>query len=137
MLSTANEFLTIEDTASGNFLELLAHKIRDEKNLNDRMLVPNDDNKTITTLTLESYFKQIDNKIAIQYLDIESQTTFSILIIDSRYLLVLEYKDTDKENFKSKGIAIYSNSEAKVMSYTSIFEKLWVKSESPEYKTEF
>src|SRR5919106_3869015 len=126
MLSTANEFLTIEDTASGNFLELLAHKIRDEKNLNVRMLIPNDDNKTITTLTLESYFKQIDNKIAIQYLDIESQTTFSILIIDSRYLLVLEYKDTDKENFKSKGIAIYSNSEAKVMSYTSIFEKLWV-----------
>jgi two-component system, OmpR family, sensor histidine kinase VicK len=129
MLSTAGEFLTSEDTANGNFLKLLAHKIRDENNLNVRMLIPDDDNKNNAKLTLESYLKQVDNKIVIQYLDPRSQTNFSILIIDSKYLLVLEYEDPEKEIFKPAEIATYSNSEAMVMSYSSIFEKLWLISE--------
>ena len=59
-----------------------------------------------------------------------------IIIIDSEYVLAIESKDisnnlTDNmyDENSDTGIAIYSNSEYTVMSYDTIFETLWTKTE--------
>jgi len=55
------------------------------------------------------------------------QKTISTMIVDKKYLLVVEYKDdANKDKCKSIEIATYSNSEATIMSYTSI---IWIQSE--------
>ena len=54
-----------------------------------------------------------------------------ITIISDRELsLVIELKDDNKENNNDAiGLATYSNSEATILSYASIFETLWIQSE--------
>ena len=134
MFSTANTFLS-GVASSIRILELLASKIRTEDSLKVRILIPVYNDSNDPTIRVENYLKEKqDNRIKIQYLDLDLdlQTTFSILMIDTRYLLVVEYNtsnDTISDSYKSVAIATYSNSEATVLSYASIFETLWVKSE--------
>jgi two-component system sensor histidine kinase VicK len=134
MFSTANTFLS-GVASSIRILELLASKIRTEDSLKVRILIPVYNDSNDPTIRVENYFKEEqDNRIKIQYLDLDLdlQTTFSILMIDTRYLLVVEYNtsnDTISDSYKSVAMATYSNSEATVLSYASIFETLWVKSE--------
>jgi signal transduction histidine kinase len=53
-----------------------------------------------------------------------------ILIVDRKFSLVMELKDDSKEDFMGAiGTSIYSNSNATVSSYASIFENLWHQSE--------
>lgn len=133
MFSTANAFLVGADS-NIKLLEVLANKIRAEDNLKSRILIPVRNIGNDPTISVENYLKEEqDNRIKIQYLDLdlELQTTFSILMVDTRYLLVVEY-NTDvaiSDSYKSVAMATYSNSEATVLSYASIFETLWVKSE--------
>jgi two-component system, OmpR family, sensor histidine kinase VicK len=59
------------------------------------------------------------------------QTNVSILIVDSKVSLVEELKAYHNNN-NSNGelsLATYSNSESTVLTYTSIFETLWVQTE--------
>jgi two-component system sensor histidine kinase VicK len=134
MFSTANTFLS-GVSSSIRILELLASKIRTEDSLKVRILIPVYNDSNDPTIRVENYLKEEqDNRIKIQYLDLDLdlQSTFSILMIDTRYLLVVEYNtsnDTISDSYKSVAIATYSNSEATVLSYASIFETLWVKSE--------
>jgi HKD family nuclease len=134
MFSTANTFLS-GVASSIRILELLASKIRTEDSLKVRILIPVYNDSNDPTIRVENYLKEKqDNRIKIQYLDLDLdlQTTFSILMIDTRYLLVVEYNtsnDTISDSYKSVAMATYSNSEATVLSYASIFETLWVKSE--------
>lgn len=134
MFSTANTFLS-GVASSIRILELLASKIRTEDSLKVRILIPVYNDSNDPTIRVENYLKEEqDNRIKIQYLDLDLdlQSTFSILMIDTRYLLVVEYNtsnDTISDSYKSVAIATYSNSEATVLSYASIFETLWVKSE--------
>lgn len=134
MFSTANTFLS-GVASSIRILELLASKIRTEDSLKVRILIPVYNDSNDPTIRVENYLKEEqDNRIKIQYLDLDLdlQTTFSILMIDTRYLLVVEYNtsnDTISDSYKSVAMATYSNSEATVLSYASIFETLWVKSE--------
>ena len=134
MFSTANTFLS-GVASSIRILELLASKIRTEDSLKVRILIPVYNDSNDPTIRVENYLNEKqDNRIKIQYLDLDLdlQTTFSILMIDTRYLLVVEYNtsnDTISDSYKSVAMATYSNSEATVLSYASIFETLWVKSE--------
>ena len=134
MFSTANTFLS-GVASSIRILELLASKIRTEDSLKVWILIPVYNDSNDPTIRVENYLKEEqDNRIKIQYLDLDLdlQSTFSILMIDTRYLLVVEYNtsnDTISDSYKSVAIATYSNSEATVLSYASIFETLWVKSE--------
>ena len=46
------------------------------------------------------------------------------------FSFVIELKDDNKENNSDAiGLATYSNSEATILSYASIFETLWIQSE--------
>ena len=133
MFSTANTFLSGVAT-SNRLLEILANKLRSEDDLKIRLLTPDYSDSNDSTIRVEDYVKQQKNKIKIQYLDVglNLQTAFSLLIVDTRYLLVVEYNTSLEANgrtCKSVALATYSNSEATVLSYSSIFETLWVKSE--------
>ena len=82
-------------------------------------------------LILRRCLNKGDGKLEIQYTEPDMQATFSTLIVDRKYLLAVEYKDGAKsEPRKSTGMATYSNSEATIMSYTSIFDTLWIRGES-------
>ena len=48
---------------------------------------------------------------------------------DNELSLVIDLKDDTKQNSNEAiGLAAYSNSESTVLSYTSIFETLWLSS---------
>lgn len=53
------------------------------------------------------------------------QTKLTTIIADRELSLVIE----EKENEDAVGLATYSNSESTVLSYDSIFENLWIRSE--------
>ncbi len=63
---------------------------------------------------------------------IHLQTKVSILIVDSKVSLVEEPNTNNKEENNSTGdlvLATYSNSEATLLAYISIFETLWAQTE--------
>ena len=95
-----------------------------------RILLPACNNDIDPAIIPTKCVNEIDDKLAIQFLDPGLQTTFSTLIVDRKHLLVIEYKDGgSNEACKSIGVATYSNSEATIMSYTSIFDTLWIRTE--------
>jgi two-component system, OmpR family, sensor histidine kinase VicK len=54
----------------------------------------------------------------------------TILIVDRKFSLIMELKDDSEEEFmEAIGTSVYSNSNATVSSYASIFENLWHQSE--------
>ncbi|HXS59869.1 MAG TPA: histidine kinase dimerization/phospho-acceptor domain-containing protein [Candidatus Sulfopaludibacter sp.] len=66
----------------------------------------------------------------IRYIETDSTTKSTIIIIDRKESLVIELKDDSKDTFsESIGFATYSNSRATVLSYTSIFESFWKQSD--------
>ena len=60
------------------------------------------------------------------------QNKLTTLIVDQSLCLTVELKDCDsrEETYdEAIGLATYSNSEATVFSYVSIFENLWIQTE--------
>ena len=58
------------------------------------------------------------------------QNKLTILVIDRSICLTVELKDDTRETSdESIGLATYSNSEATVFSYASIFENLWIQTQ--------
>jgi hypothetical protein len=113
-------------------LKLLADKAENKNNdIKIRILLFSDTNSNNRRKYIEERTIR-NNKIEMQYLETSlMQKTFSTLIIDRKYLLVLEPKDdiTNIHRDKSIGLATYSNSEATVSSYSSVFETFWIKSQ--------
>jgi signal transduction histidine kinase len=57
-------------------------------------------------------------------------THATILVVDRKISLVMEIRDDSKTNFEeSIGLSTYSNSKAGVLSYLSLLENLWLKTE--------
>ena len=55
-----------------------------------------------------------------------SETKATILVVDRKESLVIELRDDSKDTFdEAIGLSTYSNSQAGVLSYVSIFENLW------------
>jgi two-component system, OmpR family, sensor histidine kinase VicK len=55
-----------------------------------------------------------------------------LLVVDRKYSMIMELKDDSKENASPEtaiGWSVYSNSQATVLSYLSIFETLWRQTE--------
>jgi two-component system, OmpR family, sensor histidine kinase VicK len=125
VFSTANAFRRQEKAGA---LELLkeAAKLRGVK---VRILVPignNDKNGT-----LGERIQQIkDAGIDIRTIKQTLQNKLSTLIVDQSLCLTVELKDDTLETSdEAIGLATYSNSEATVFSYVSIFENLWIQTQ--------
>jgi len=86
------------------------------------------ENKTIEE-KIAQLTKQYPN-LGIQYLTPANKIKVITIIADRELSLVIELKDDNKENNSDAiGLATYSNSEATILSYASIFETLWIQSE--------
>jgi two-component system sensor histidine kinase VicK len=59
------------------------------------------------------------------------QNKLTTLVIDRSICLTVELKDDSREEASDEaiGLATYSNSEATVFSYASIFENLWIQTQ--------
>jgi two-component system sensor histidine kinase VicK len=132
LFSTANAF---RREAKAGVLELLKEAVL-QHGVKVRILVSitnndnNDDNNNSNTVS-EREIEQI--KIAGIDIRIIKQTfknKLSMLIIDQSLSLTVELRDDARETSDDAiGLATYSNSEATVFSYVSIFENLWIQTE--------
>lgn len=103
---------------------LNALKIASERDIKIRILL--DDEDPINNM-LQDLKEQ---RIKVQHHIKTAQTKISILVIDEAYCLTIEMRDSLATTFDDAiGLATYSNSDATISSYVSIFENLWMQSE--------
>jgi hypothetical protein len=127
LFSTANAFRRQEKAGALDILKEVA-KLRGVK---VRILVPignNDKNGTVS----ERIHQMKEVGIDIRTVKQSFQNKLTTLIVDQSLCLTVELKDCDsrEETYdEAIGLATYSNSEATVFSYVSIFENLWIQTE--------
>ena len=85
-------------------------------------------NKAVSDKTNTRRNTNFQTRLIAQTIGQEQRST--ILIVDRKFSLIMELKDDSEEDFmEAIGTSIYSNSNATVSSYASIFENLWHQSE--------
>lgn len=101
-------------------IDYLANKKKRLRNLSIRILAPMDE-------SMERTARDLARKgIVMAGIEQESQTRLSLSIVDRRYCLSAELReDRTDSSHKTVSFGFYSNSEATVFSYISIFETLW------------
>src|SRR5919106_5671010 len=155
--STANAFYIQERTGTIDFLNQLA-----EEGISIKLLTPTDNyiRKSIENLKQQHHHhyhhhqkqqqqQNNDNNNIVEFRNIASTLGIKIksLVVDRKYSLIMEVKNDSNEAISTAaalGWSIYSNSQAIVLSYVSIFETLWRQTELYEQlqqadhiKTEF
>ncbi|HZD82205.1 MAG TPA: HAMP domain-containing sensor histidine kinase [Nitrososphaeraceae archaeon] len=147
--STANAFYIQDNTGTIEFLNQLA-----EEGISIKLLTPTDNYiiKTLQNLNQHQHHNQNQQQHNNKIIDFRNIAPtlgikFKSLIIDRKYSLIMELKDDLKQNISTAealGWSTYSNSQATVLSYLSIFETLWRQTElneqlqqSDRIKTEF
>jgi signal transduction histidine kinase len=132
--STANAFYIHERAGTIQFLNQLA----EEEGVSIKLLTPTDDHIKESLHNLKhhnnNHLQQQKNNNIIEFRSIASTLGIKIksLIIDRKYSLIMELKDDSKEAITTAaaiGWSTYSNSQATVLSYLSIFETLWRQTE--------
>jgi two-component system, OmpR family, sensor histidine kinase VicK len=72
---------------------------------------------------------QIDVRLVEESIPIR----ITIVVIDRKECMLIELKDDTKDDsFHAAGLSVYSNSKAVALSYASIFESLWIQTETYE-----
>jgi two-component system sensor histidine kinase VicK len=91
---------------------------------------------SIRVLTAEDDFVKVQlddlrrKGITVRRIEAPSEAKFKLLIVDRRVSLVIETKDDTKATFEQAvGLAIFSNSNATVLPYVTIFESFWRETE--------
>jgi signal transduction histidine kinase len=119
IFSTANAFHRQIRIGGAKLLREVTIAKRD---LNIRILTPQDER----IKEVSSELKQQLKKIEVRHVEESLQTKVTVLIVDRKYSLSIEFKDDTKDSvYEAIGLATYSNSKSTVISYISIFESLW------------
>ncbi|HEX5891296.1 MAG TPA: ATP-binding protein [Nitrososphaeraceae archaeon] len=119
IFSTANAFHRLIRIGGG---QLLREVTMAKRGLNIRILTPPDER----IKEVSSELKQQIKKIEVRHIEESLQTMVTVLIVDRKYSLSIEFKDdTNDSVYEAIGLATYSNSKSTVVSYISIFESLW------------
>ena len=119
IFSTANAFHRQIRVGGAKLLREVTIAKRD---LNTRILTPQDER----IKEVSSELKQQLKKIEVRHVEESLQTKVTVLIVDRKYSLSIEFKDDTKDSvYEAIGLATYSNSKSTVISYISIFESLW------------
>lgn len=122
LFSTPNTFKRYERE---EIIELLTRKAN--AGIKIRILVEHDHSLQDKVKKLVDAYQAID----IHYLNKSVQTKVTTFLVDSELSLIVELKDDNKENsIEAIGLTTYSNSEPTVLSYASIFETLWLQSDT-------
>jgi two-component system, OmpR family, sensor histidine kinase VicK len=139
MILLVNEEIQILFPCSNTFqiyqeegiLNLLKEKAEVEKrNMIVRILVKKDG--SLNDL-IDSLFSQLQNVQVLQSSSIDAKV--ATMIVDKDRSLVIEMADDSQHDIlETVGLATYSNSQATVLSYDSIFEMGWVQAEMQHRK---
>ena len=122
LFSTTNAFRRQEKAGELDLLKEAA-KMRGVK---VRILVPIGDNNLVS----ERMEQVKDAGIDIRTTENTFQNKLTTLVVDQSLCLTVELKDDTRESSdEAIGLATYSNSEATVFSYASIFENLWIQTQ--------
>ena len=105
----------------------LLKKASEEHNAKVRVLIPADEDITLTTIEdVKSMYPQVDVRI----IDKSLQTRITIVLVDKKECVIVELKDDTEDNsYNASGLTTYSDSKSIVSSYISIFESFWQQSE--------
>jgi signal transduction histidine kinase len=128
--STTNAFYIQERSGTIQFLNQLA----EEEGVSIKLLTPTDDHIRESIQNLKHRNNNHLQQQIIEFRNIASTLGIKIksLIIDRKYSLIMELKDDSKEAITTAaaiGWSTYSNSQATILSYLSIFETLWRQTE--------
>ena len=139
LFSTPNAFF-LQEKAGGGALDLLKEAASPLRNIKVRILIPaadnNTDSTTATTMTNERIRQFKDLGIDVRRTIQQRQENFlqnnnlTLLIVDQSSYLTVELNDDTigtSEEEDAIELATYSNSEATVFAYISIFENLWMR----------
>jgi sugar-specific transcriptional regulator TrmB len=130
LFSTANAF---HRQLRAGTIELLREAVS-QRGVKVRILLPfaeDRDNNNSVEIGIEAVEYEPHQLKNIEIMDIRRikqpiQNKFSMLIVDQSLSLTVELNDDSIETSEEAiGLATYSNSEATVLSYLSIFENLW------------
>jgi nitrogen-specific signal transduction histidine kinase len=108
-------------------VRILLPKSKDEINISDLIVL----DQTLKERETENAYHhhQIDVRLVEESIPIR----ITIIVIDRKECMLIELKDdTQNDSFHAAGLSIYSNSKAIVLSYASIFESLWIQTETYE-----
>ena len=116
-------------------LELLKEVAVNNK-IKVRILVPksNDDSSNnIVNQALKELGNIHPHQIDLRLVEETIPIRISISVIDRKECMIIETKDDSKyDSFHAPGSSVYSNSKAIALSYASIFESLWIQTETYE-----
>jgi two-component system, OmpR family, sensor histidine kinase VicK len=114
-------------------LELLKEVAVNNK-IKVRILVPksNDDSSNnIVNQALKELGNIHPHQIDLRLVEETIPIRISISVIDRKECMIIETKDDSKyDSFHAAGSCVYSNSKAIALSYASIFESLWIQTET-------
>ena len=114
-------------------LESLKEAAVDNK-IKVRILVPksNDDSSNnIVNQALKELGNIHPHQIDLRLVEETIPIRISISVIDRKECMIIETKDDSKyDSFHAAGSSVYSNSKAIALSYASIFESLWIQTET-------
>ena len=119
------QFLNEAATKRNVKVRILLPKSKDEISSRSDLIVLD---QTLKERETENAY-QIDVRLVEESIPIR----ITVIVIDRKECMLIELKDdTQNDSFHAPGLSVYSNSKAIVLSYASIFESLWVKTETYE-----
>jgi two-component system, OmpR family, sensor histidine kinase VicK len=142
LFSTSNAPYHYEHEAM--LLNLLKEKILISPNKRDnkikiRIIIPetsslNKENIQKLLLVKDNQRGQENGDISIKYLSRAHlrNNKLTTVIVDNEFAITIELRDSNELTGQAIGLTTYSNSEATVLSYASIFETLWTQVELDE-----
>lgn len=108
-----------------------------KNNVTIRILVPNSSdeigNHVVVDRALKGLGNIYPNQIDLRLVEEDTPIRINIVVIDKKECVIVETKDDSKDDsFHAAGSSVYSNSKAIALSYASIFQSLWVQTETYE-----
>jgi two-component system sensor histidine kinase VicK len=96
-----------------------------ERGVKVRILIPADEEQINQIVNEDG--SELPPRLDIRSMDKNLHTQMGIIVVDRRNSLIIELKDDTKDSsYDAVGLAAYSNSKPIALSYTAIFESLWL-----------
>ncbi|HEY9385815.1 MAG TPA: HAMP domain-containing sensor histidine kinase [Nitrososphaeraceae archaeon] len=117
-------------------LELLK-EVAVKNNVKVRILLPkspgNSSNNHIVDQALKEFANIYPHQLDLRLVEESIPIRITIAVIDRKECMIVETKDDSKDDsFHAAGSSVYSNSKTIALSYASIFESLWIQTETYE-----
>jgi signal transduction histidine kinase len=116
-------------------IRILLPKSKDESSSSgsDSGVHSNNSSLTVNQTLKEELDTVYPNQIDLRLVEESMPIRITIVVIDRKECMITELKDDTKDDsFHAAGLSVYSNSNTIALSYSSIFESLWIQTETYE-----